>query len=230
MAKYNKIRKNGLDLNIFNPNYTLFNEIVNFLKRFSKSETILDYGAGNMPYRTLFKSNKYYSVDIEQNEDSSIDLVIEPNQKMPVNDKYDLVLLLDVLEHTEEPYKVLIDLHSKISKDGTLLLSIPFMYREHEMPYDFARYSSSGIKVILEKCGYENIIINKVGNRYYTLYSLWNESLIFNGEINRNIFGKIIRRLFSLMIVPILNLSLFKFKNRNDVSIYHHLLVECTKK
>ena len=33
-------------------------------------------------------------------------------------------------------------------------MTIPFVWDEHEQPYDFARYSSFGIKSLLEKHGF----------------------------------------------------------------------------
>jgi hypothetical protein len=32
---------------------------------------------------------------------------------------------------------------------------MPFMWPEHEMPYDFQRYSSGGLRLLLEKSGFE---------------------------------------------------------------------------
>ena len=36
---------------------------------------------------------------------------------------------------------------------GKLLLTIPFVWDEHEQPHDFARYSSFGLRALLERNG-----------------------------------------------------------------------------
>jgi hypothetical protein len=38
--------------------------------------------------------------------------------------------------------------------DGCLLLTVPFVWDEHEQPHDFARYSSFGLKALLERAGF----------------------------------------------------------------------------
>ena len=35
-----------------------------------------------------------------------------------------------------------------------MLLTIPFVWDEHEQPYDFARYSTFGLKALLERHGF----------------------------------------------------------------------------
>ena len=38
-----------------------------------------------------------------------------------------------------------------LKSSGMICMTIPFVWDEHEQPYDFARYSSFGIKSLLEK-------------------------------------------------------------------------------
>lgn len=37
---------------------------------------------------------------------------------------------------------------------GRLILTVPFAWDEHEQPHDFARYSSFGLRALLERCGF----------------------------------------------------------------------------
>jgi len=225
-------RKDSYQECIFDSDYILNKEIVHFLEKHSINcnQSILDYGAGNIPYKNLFNSERYFAVDIQQNKNNSIDLIIKPNEDIPISDKFDLILLMDVLEHISEPEKVLNNLNEKLHGGGKLLVSIPYMYRQHEMPYDFYRYTESGIKYLLQKSGFFDIKIKKIGNQYFTLYSLWNESIIKNGEILRpSLFRKIFRKIFRTIFIPIFNKTIFLTKPNSDDSIYHHLLIECTK-
>ena len=55
---------------------------------------------------------------------------------------------------------------------GMLLITCPFSICEHEVPHDFARYSSFGIKSMLERNGFEIIQQNKTGNSIETVSQL----------------------------------------------------------
>jgi hypothetical protein len=45
--------------------------------------------------------------------------------------------------------------------EGVLLLTVPFVWDEHEQPFDYARYSSFGLIYILNKHGFEVIDYKK---------------------------------------------------------------------
>ncbi|MBF0238673.1 MAG: methyltransferase domain-containing protein [SAR324 cluster bacterium] len=215
------------------PDYTLFKGIREFIEPFKtkKWNSILDFGAGNLPYKSLFDHNHYIAVDVEQNEDRTIDIIIIPNSNLPIQaDSIDLILCMDVLEHCENINIVLGELHRVLNIGGTLLMSVPFMYREHEMPYDFARYTSSALTHLLKSHGFKNIELSKCGNYYFTLYSLWNESIIKSGETLKQlgIFQKIIRK-FITLILPLLNRTIFSTPPSFDDSIYHHILISAKK-
>jgi hypothetical protein len=44
---------------------------------------------------------------------------------------------------------------------GVLLLTTPFVWDEHSQPYDFGRYSSFGLRHVLERAGFEVIAERK---------------------------------------------------------------------
>jgi SAM-dependent methyltransferase len=60
----------------------------------------------------------------------------------------------EVFEHIFSPHQVLAELHRVLRPGGTILISIPFVFREHEKPFDFARYTSFGIRHLLIECGF----------------------------------------------------------------------------
>jgi SAM-dependent methyltransferase len=68
--------------------------------------------------------------------------------------RFDHVLLTQVLEHLPEPAKVLKELHRVLKPGGTLWLTAPLFYAEHEKPYDFFRYTRFGIRHLLEAAGF----------------------------------------------------------------------------
>ena len=56
---------------------------------------------------------------------------------------------------------LLMEINRVTKRDGYLLLSVPFAWAEHEIPYDFARYTSFALTHLLEKNGYRVLELHK---------------------------------------------------------------------
>jgi SAM-dependent methyltransferase len=125
--------------------------------------TMLDAGAGSAPYRPLFGHVRYESADFEQvpgkrYEPSNhvCDLAAIPVE----DDRYDLVLLNQVLEHLPEPKRVLVELRRVLRPGGTIWASMPLFYEEHDVPYDFYRYTQYGLRYLFGEAGFQRIEID----------------------------------------------------------------------
>ena len=64
------------------------------------------------------------------------------------------MLCNQVLEHVFNPQEFLGELGRVLARGGRLLLTVPFVWDEHEQPFDYARYSSFGLKALLEQHGF----------------------------------------------------------------------------
>jgi hypothetical protein len=51
-------------------------------------------------------------------------------------------------------------------------MSIPFVWPEHEEPYDFARYTSFGISHVLNAAGYEIVEMRKTTTQILAIFQL----------------------------------------------------------
>ena len=67
------------------------------------------------------------------------------------------MLSTQTLEHVPNPERIVAEWARVLRPGGNLLLTLPFMWPEHEMPYDFQRYTTNGLRAILEKSGFEII-------------------------------------------------------------------------
>ncbi len=187
---------------------------------------VLDFGAGNSPYRRFILCDCYVTADIQQNIAGNIEHLIIPGEPLPfAAGTFDLVLMLDVLEHVPDPAFVLGEIRRLLAPGGRLLISLPFLYREHETPLDFVRYTMFGIRELIAREQGMLVRACKAGNIYYTILSLFFERGVANGEINRlGVLGRLVNRALRTL-VPLLA-PILRRPPKNDDGIYHHLLLE----
>lgn len=108
-----------------------------------KSFRVLDAGAGNAPYRKHFKHVTYETADFGEVDKKYSDLdYVCRLEELPMPDgTYDLVLCNQVLEHIPDPVVVLKEIRRVLKPSGQAWVSAPLFYAEHEVPYDFYRYT-----------------------------------------------------------------------------------------
>jgi SAM-dependent methyltransferase len=119
---------------------------------------VLDAGAGDSPYRHLFAHVEYEAADICKRDAHAYTHVqhVCDLASIPVEScRYDLALCTQVLEHVTEPRSVLLELCRVMRPGGHLWISAPLCYEEHEVPYDYYRYTQFGWRHLMESAGLE---------------------------------------------------------------------------
>lgn len=120
------------------------------------SGRLLDVGCGSKPYRTLFSTEDYVGLEIDSayaRERGFADLYYD-GRRFPLDDaSFDVILCNQVLEHVFNPDEFLQEIARVLKPGGKLLLTVPFVWDEHEQPYDYARYSSFGLRHLLSQHG-----------------------------------------------------------------------------
>jgi SAM-dependent methyltransferase len=118
---------------------------------------LLDVGCGTMPYRSLFRVDRYTGLEIDTPaaRERGIAHAFYDGKLFPFADgEFRSVLCNQVLEHVFNPDVFLREILRVLEPGGRLLLTVPFVWDEHEQPYDYARYSSFGLKALLERNGF----------------------------------------------------------------------------
>ncbi|HMN24180.1 MAG TPA: class I SAM-dependent methyltransferase [Ignavibacteriaceae bacterium] len=137
----------------------------------------LDVGCGTKPYQHLFKSDEYIGLEYDtgiDNDKKKADYYYD-GKIFPFDDgEFDSVVTNQVLEHIFSPDEFLSEINRVLKTDGKLLLTVPFVWDEHEQPYDYARYSSFGLKSLLNKNGFEIIESRKSVNDFRVIAQLFN--------------------------------------------------------
>jgi SAM-dependent methyltransferase len=131
--------------------------------------SLLDFGCGTKPYKELFINvDEYIGIDlkIEGREESHVyvdkfyDGKVIPFEK----ERFDSILCTEVLEHVFNIDELLKEFNRVLKKGGKALITTPFMWEEHEMPYDFARYTTPALQFLYKKNGFRVIDNFKTGN------------------------------------------------------------------
>ena len=141
---------------------------------------LLDVGCGIKPYRSLFKVTEYVGLDIDSPvaRQRGVADVFYSGQGFPFEARsFDAVLCNQVLEHVFNPDEFLAEIERVLRPGGKLLLTVPFVWDEHEQPWDYARYSSFGLKALLEKRGFRIVSHRKLRADVSVLFQLANAYL-----------------------------------------------------
>lgn len=118
---------------------------------------LLDVGCGTKPYRDLFSVSEYVGMEIdsELTRQRGVADVYYDGSCFPFEDaSFDAVLCNQVLEHVFNPDDFVGEIRRVLRPGGRLLLTVPFVWDEHEQPWDYARYSSFGLRSLMEKHGF----------------------------------------------------------------------------
>lgn len=123
------------------------------------SDKWLDVGCGLRPYEGHFPKSCYVGIDVESSGRDRAMKVADcyyDGRVLPFPDhSFDGVLSTQVLEHVPNPRSLLAEMHRVTKEGGGLVLSLPFLWQEHEEPYDYSRFSTFGIAELLTQAGFD---------------------------------------------------------------------------
>jgi SAM-dependent methyltransferase len=202
---------------IVNPFAICRKNIIRHLREFAPkiSGDILDVGCGSSPYRSVFSHTRYHGVDLDRSVCSQ-DPCIQSfdGKKLPYSDNhFDAIICTQVFEHVFTPDEFLQEIYRVLKPDGKLLLTVPFIWDEHEIPYDFGRYTSFGIKHLLEK---NNFIVTEfrkstVGSQAVTQLII---AMIVSKLWKFGVIGRWLTRFLSSVTILIISPLLFLFSSQ----------------
>ena len=163
----------------FNPFFIIRRGLYRGISQFSGylHGRLLDFGCGSKPYKMLFDVSEYIGTDIEvsghdhRNED--IDVYYDGKSLPFADESFDSIFSSEVFEHIFNLPRILDELYRVLKPNGYMLLTVPFVWDEHEIPYDFARYTSFGMKHILQEKGFIIVQEKKTTSYVSTICQMW---------------------------------------------------------
>ena len=186
-----------------NPFFLARREIYRSISQFADEVDgrMIDVGCGSGPYKFLFRHNGYVGLEYDTpiaRAKKQADAYYTGTQIPFDNGSFEIVLCTQVLEHVFEPDKFLTELN-RIAKQGAkLMLTVPFVWDEHEQPYDFARYSSFGLKALLARNGWHVEHFGKLNAGVSALCQLTNSVMYKHCQKLGPRFGLILASILSV--------------------------------
>lgn len=112
------------------------------------SGRVLIIGAGDKVtyYKQLFLNALVITSDVHMQFNP--DIVFDAHQIPFQNNSFDLVLAAQVLEHTLNPWMVAQEIQRVTKKGGYIQIEVPQNYPYHGAPYDFFRFTFTGLRTL----------------------------------------------------------------------------------
>lgn len=114
------------------------------------SGDVLDVGCGYKPYRQWVPgARRYFGIDVLPGPE--VDAVIADGQAWPVGDEeFDAVVCTQVLEHVGDLELTVREIVRVLRPGGETVISVPFIFHEHNPPHDYRRFSRHGARRLFE--------------------------------------------------------------------------------
>jgi len=144
---------------------------------------LLDLGCGKVPL--LIAYGQYVSdvicVDWENtlHKNDCLDFECDLTKTLPFEDgEFDTIILSDVLEHIPQPERLWTEMARILSRDGKIIMNVPFYYWLHEQPHDYYRYTEFALRRFVEISGLELIQLNATGGAPEIMTDIFSKNVL----------------------------------------------------
>jgi len=189
-----------------------------------KKGRFMDFGCGEKPYESLFEFKEYIGVDIKKsghsNEKKKADAYYD-GITIPFDDNYfDGALANQCFEHIYNIKHIISEINRVLKPGGILIITLPLAWEEHEIPYDFFRFTSYGIKNILNENNFKVITIKKLNSYKNAMRQLRIRYCWYKLKQSRKLVTKL-KILTELLITTVWNNLMYEIsKDTSDEGIF----------
>jgi len=131
---------------------------------------VLNIGSGGAFGKLINLVNKFDVVNIDFDENKKPDILFDIMSAPLKDNLFHSIFFLEVLEHVKNPFKAIEEIKRLLKPGGELILSVPFVYPEHDIPHDYFRFTKYGIKLLLKD--FDIIKIEKRSDFIHTIIIL----------------------------------------------------------
>jgi SAM-dependent methyltransferase len=129
---------------------------------------LVDLGCGKAP---LFDAYRMYVTDVlwvdwaqSLHSNPDLDATLDLNERLPLpSGDFQTVILSDVLEHVANPALLVDEVGRILAPGGHLLMNVPFLYKVHERPHDYYRYTEFALRRFAEHASLRVLELRPIG-------------------------------------------------------------------
>jgi SAM-dependent methyltransferase len=144
-------------------------------KKFDYKGRVVDLGCGDSPYRDiiLLTAEDYVGVDHPNSKykNGFGHVAADLANRLPFEDEtFDTVVSFQVLDDLREPLFFLQECFRILKSGGCLFMTTPFMWKIHEAPHDYYRFTKYGLEYLLQKSKFERVSVEEI---YAGFWGMW---------------------------------------------------------
>jgi SAM-dependent methyltransferase len=138
------------------------------VKQLPTDALILDIGAGHGDFADIFTRRRYLALDVVPY--AEVHITCDLTQENPfAPGAFDAVVLMNVVEHVYRTRELFVAVSNLLKPGGIAVLTIPFLLKIHQPPFDFNRYTPYALQNIAEDHG---LVIEKMEGFYDPIHYL----------------------------------------------------------
>ena len=143
-----------------------------FSRALPPGSSVLDAGAGEGGHAEYFSRSRYVAVDLGVGNGSwdysKLSAVADIADLPFAEATFDAVLQVVVLEHVPRPDKAVREMARVLRRGGRALIVVPLSWEVHQAPHDYFRYTSHGLRWLIERAGLTAVSLEPIGG-FFTL-------------------------------------------------------------
>lgn len=147
------------------------------------SGTIIDLASGSVhpSYANYLDIKPGKIIRMDYDASKHPDVIGDLNQPLPFEDNFaDAVFLFNALYIFKKPADVLSEVRRIVKPGGRLFLTVPLIFSESKEPDDYWRFTSDGLRYLLEKATFREIEIYGFGERFSAAAYILHPTFRFN--------------------------------------------------
>ena len=137
--------------------YLHFSTLSEDIQKYAKyaEGTLLDIGSGFSPYKPFFKNvKKYIKMDNFEYLGVKPDIIGDAMNIPLKNSSVDSIFSSQVLEHVQNPQKMVDEIYRVLKKKGKCILTTHMAQVIHGEPHDYFRFTEYGLKELFKNFSY----------------------------------------------------------------------------
>ncbi|MBC7688941.1 MAG: class I SAM-dependent methyltransferase [Aquabacterium sp.] len=176
--------------------YFLLQDLKKAILEYGKGD-LLDLGCGNKPYEEWYKpvTKSQVGCDIMQSSENKVDVICLATALDFPDHSFDTILCTQVLEHVFDHHTLLKEAHRVLRPGGVIILTVPFCWELHEVPYDFFRITRHGLEELFKEQNFTVDTLKANGGKWAAMFQMF-ISTVFSTFSHRTVRSKVLKIIF----------------------------------